>query len=243
MTVHSESEEIVIYITAGFATAPDFLDRFGTALEACFEKAGARVRVVIHFPYGDWSRQRQKQLREITSDMWTNAHKKPSRYGGKSLIKLITEHLSPGQKMLFVGHSAGAVASVQAAGALMKAGFPVLGVIQIGSPKCAIPPELKDRVLYLDGINQMDQKLDPIPRLGTWGGWIKSRFGVLRWHRLKHAPIHRKTLPMIGGHADYFRDHNPYIWQDATNLQTTIDSIWSWLIQVQEHFIEKEEED
>ncbi|MDU0200351.1 alpha/beta hydrolase family protein [Paenibacillus sp. MAH-36] len=244
MTIHSESEEIVIYITAGFATAPDFLDRFGAALAARFEEAGKRARVVIHFPYGDWSRQRQKQLREITSDMWNNAHRKPSRYGGKSLAKLVTDQWNPRQSLLFIGHSAGAVASVQAAEALIKAGFPVLGVIQIGSPKCAISPELKDRVLCIHGVNPMDQKVDPIPRLGTWGGWIKSRFGVFRWHRLKHAPIHRETFPMIGGHADYFRDHNPYIWQDATNLQTTIASIWSWLSQQQqEHFKEKEDED
>ncbi|MBP1961645.1 hypothetical protein [Paenibacillus aceris] len=251
MTVHSATEDIVIYITAGFATAPDFLDRFGAALAACFEQAGVSVRVVIHFPYGDWSRQRQKQLREITSDLWNNAHQKPSRYGGKNLTKLITDDLSSGQKLLLIGHSAGAVASIQAAGALMKEGVPILGVIQIGSPRCAIPPELRSRVLYLDGTNQLDQKTDPIPRLGTWGGWIKSRFGVSRWHRMKHAPIHRKTLPIIGGHADYFRDHKPYIWQDATNLQTTIQTIWTWLAQLEEfvelvklegHITEKEDE-
>ncbi|NOV03013.1 hypothetical protein [Paenibacillus planticolens] len=243
MTVRSASEEIVIYITAGFATAPDFLDRFGAALAACFEQAGARVRVVIHFPYGDWSRQRQKQLREITSDLWNNAHGKPSRYGGKSLTRLIANHLNPDQKLLLVGHSAGAVASIQAAGALMKEGVPILGVIQIGSPKCAIPPELTNRVLYLNATNQLDQKMDPIPRLGTWGGWMKSRLGVHRWHRMKHAPVHRITLPIIGGHADYFRDHKPYVWQDATNLQTTIEVIWTWLTQLEEHEENEENED
>lgn len=230
MTMHSTSGEIVIYITAGFATAPDFLDRFGDALAACFwEQAGVCVRVVIHFPYGDWSRNRRRQLLEITSDLWNNAHRKPSRYGGKSLTKLIREQWLPGQQLLLVGHSAGSVASIQAAGTLMEEGVPILGVIQIGSPRCAIPPTLKDRLLYLHGANPLDQKLDPIPRLGTWGGWIRGRYGVYLWRGEKHAPVHRQKLPMVGGHADYFRDHNPYIWQEATNLQTTIQTIWTWL--------------
>ncbi|WP_274468512.1 MULTISPECIES: hypothetical protein [unclassified Paenibacillus] len=249
MTKHSVPGEIVIYISAGFATAPDFLDRFGDALAGCFsEQTGARVRIVIHFPYGDWSRSRRRQLLEITGDLWNNAHNKPSRYGGKNLTKLIREHWRPGQQLLLVGHSAGAVASIQAAKALMEHGLPILGVIQIGSPRCAVPPALKDRILYLHGANPQDRKLDPIPRLGTWGGWIKGRYGVFQWHGQKHAPSHRQTIPMIGGHADYFRDHNPYIWQETTNMQTTIGTIWAWLSQLKElelngeHKFEKEDE-
>jgi hypothetical protein len=229
MTIHSEPEEIVIYISAGFATAPNFLDVFAEAMAARYEQAGSRVRVVIHYPYGDWTIQRQRQLREITSDLWNNAHQKPSLYGGKSLTLLIKENLILGQRLLLIGHSAGGVASVQAADVLMKEGIPILGVVQIGSPKCAIPPSLKRRVLYLNGANQLDQSIDPIPRLGTWGGWTKTYLGIHRWNSFKHAPIHRKTLPLIGGHADYFRDHYPYIWQDATNLQTTLNTIWTWL--------------
>ncbi|SDN73890.1 hypothetical protein SAMN04487897_104251 [Paenibacillus sp. yr247] len=237
MTIHSEPEEIVIYVSAGFATAPHFLDAFAAALSARYEQAGSRVRTIVHYPYGDWTRQRQRQLREITSDLWNNAHQKPSLYGGKSLIKLITENHTPEQQLLLIGHSAGAVASVQAADLLVKEGISILGVIQIGSPKCAIPPSLKHCVLYLNAANQLDQSIDPIPRLGTWGGWTKTRLGVHRWNSMKHAPIHRRTLPLIGGHADYFRDHNPYIWQEATNLETTINTIWTWL-----QLIEKDDE-
>lgn len=236
MTVHSEPEEIVIYISAGFATAPYFLDAFAAALTTRFEQAGTRVRFVIHYPYGDWTRPKRGQLREIVSDLWNNAHQKRSHYGGKSLTALITENLVQGQQLLLVGHSAGAVASIMAADVLVKEGIPILGVIQIGSPKCAIPQSLKRRVLYLNAANQLDKSNDLIPRLGTWGGWTQTRLGVSRWNRLKHAPMHRQTLPLIGGHADYFRDHNPYIWQEATNLQTTMNTIWTWL-----QYIEKDD--
>ncbi|MEC0227127.1 hypothetical protein [Paenibacillus alba] len=229
MARHSDQEEIVIYISAGFATAPYFLDAFGAAMAERYASEGIRARVVIHYPYGDWTRERRKQLKEIVSDLWNNAHQKPSYYGGKSLTELITQDFIPGQKLLLIGHSAGAVASVQAAEIMEKQEIPLLGVIQIGSPKCAIPSSIKHKVLYLKAANQLDQSTDPIPRLGTWGGWAKSRMGTFRWNGLKHAPIHRRTLYLIGGHADYFRDHNPYIWQDATNLQTTVHTIWQWL--------------
>ena len=43
----------------------------------------------------------------------------------------------------------------------MKEGIAILGVVQIGSPKCAIPPSLKHRVLYLDAANQLDKSRDP----------------------------------------------------------------------------------
>ncbi|NOU85775.1 hypothetical protein GC102_08310 [Paenibacillus sp. LMG 31460] len=233
MTIHSEPEEFVIYVSAGFATAPYFLDAFAAELAARFEQAGSRVQVVIHYPYGDWTRRKQVQLREITSDLWNNAHRKRSHYGGKSLLKLIKDNQVPKQQLLLIGHSAGAVASILAADALMKEGVSILGVVQIGSPKCAIPPSLKSRVLYLDAANQLDKSNDPVPRLGTWGGWMRIRLGLRRWNGMKHAPSHRQTLPLIGGHADYFRDHNPYIWNEATNLQTTMNTIWTWLQRIE----------
>ncbi|TXK70270.1 alpha/beta hydrolase [Paenibacillus sp. N3.4] len=184
---------------------------------------------MIHYPYGDWTRPRLDQLREIGSDLWNNAHRKSSRYGGKRLTASIEQVLKPGQKLLLIGHSAGAVASIQAADTLLKAGRTIIGVVQIGSPKCAVPSSLSHRVLYLNGVNTMLKPVDPIPRIGTWGGWSAARFGLKRWNHLKQAPFERKPLPLIGGHADYFRDHHPYIWNESTNLQTTLNAIWTWL--------------
>ncbi|WP_189019161.1 hypothetical protein [Paenibacillus marchantiophytorum] len=229
MARYSAAEEVVIMISAGFATAPYFLDAFGMALSAQFNQEGIANRVVVHYPYGDWTRHRGRQLSEIISDLWRNAHGKPSIYGGESLISYLTANLSARQQVLLIGHSAGGVASIQAAEMVIQQGYSLLGVIQIGSPKCAIPPNLRNQVLYLKAANQLNQAKDPVPRLGTWGGWSKTRLGLRRWNRVKHAPNHRQTLPLIGGHADYFRDHNPYIWQDTTNLQTTMKAIWTWL--------------
>lgn len=229
MTVHADSEGIVIYVSAGFATAANFLDDFAAALASRFKAEGQHVKVHVHFPYGDWDRSKSGQLQEIIRDMWRNAHRKPSVNGGRSLCEFVKDTEGQGQKLLFIGHSAGAVASIMAAEEFAREGKDVLGVIQIGSPRCAIPAILRHKVLYVHATNQQNQARDPIPRLGTWGGWSRTRLGIHGWNRSKHAPIHQRMLPIIGTHADYFRDHNPYIWQNATNLQTTMNAIWTWL--------------
>ncbi len=229
MTIHADTEDIVIYVSAGFATASNFLDDFAVKLATRYEQAGKRVRVHVHFPYGDWDRSKRGQLKEIVRDMWHNAHRKKSVHGGKSLFKFVVSTRGQGKKLLFIGHSAGAIASILAAKELEHHGSDILGVIQIGSPRCAIPASLKNKVLYVQATNPQNQSRDPIPRLGTWGGWSRTRVGIHGWNRVKHAPIHQLMLPIIGSHADYFRDHNPYIWENATNLQTTMNAIWTWL--------------
>lgn len=229
MSIHADTTDIVIYVSAGFATASNFLDDFAAKLASRYELVGTRVRVHIHFPYGDWDRSKRGQLQEIIRDMWHNAHRKKSVHGGKSLLQFVLSTREQGEKLLFIGHSAGAVASILAAKELERHGNDILGVIQIGSPKCAIPITLKHKVLYVHATNQQNQTRDLVPRLGTWGGWSRIRLGLPKWNRMKHAPVHLHMLPIIGGHADYFRDHPPYIWQEATNLQTTMHTIWTWL--------------
>ncbi|OCT14450.1 hypothetical protein A8709_26965 [Paenibacillus pectinilyticus] len=229
MTLHNDSADLDIYVSAGFATASNFLDNFADALALRYEQSGRHVRVHVHFPYGDWDRSKRRQLQEIVRDAWHLAHRKKSVHGGKNLAQFVLDTMGQGGKLLFIGHSAGAVAAVLAAEELDSAGRDVLGVIQIGSPKCAIPAALKPKVLCIQATNQQNQRHDPISRLGTWGGWRRTRLGLFRWHSRKHAPIHQRILPLIGGHADYFRDHAPYIWQASTNLQTTMNTIWTWL--------------
>jgi hypothetical protein len=233
MTIHADTSGIIIYVSAGFATASNFLDDFAAKLASRYEQVGKRVSVHVHFPYGDWDRSKRGQLQEIIRDIWHNAHRKKSLYGGKSLYHFVINTMKHGEKLLFIGHSAGAVASIMAAEELEQESCDVLGVIQIGSPKCAIPVSLKHKVLYIHATNQQDQSRDPISRLGTWGGWSRIRLGLRTWNRMKHAPMHRQMLPIIGGHADYFRDHEPYKWLDTTNLQTTMHTIWAWLQTVE----------
>ncbi|KRE93287.1 hypothetical protein ASG89_07245 [Paenibacillus sp. Soil766] len=229
MNIHADTTDIAIYVSAGFATASNFLDDFASKLVSRYEQAGRRVRVHVHFPYGDWDRTKHGQLTEIIRDMWHNAHRKKSVYGGKSLRELVESTRGHGQKLIFIGHSAGAVASIMAAEECALDGQNILAVIQIGSPRCAIPASLKNKVLYVHAMNPQNQSRDPIPRLGTWGGWSRTRFGIYGWNRVKHAPIHQLMLPIIGSHADYFRDHNPYLWENVSNLQTTMNAIWTWL--------------
>ncbi|WNR42146.1 alpha/beta hydrolase family protein [Paenibacillus roseipurpureus] len=238
MTTPAELEHIAIYVSAGFATASNFLNDFAAAIALRYENEGKQVRVHIHFPYGAWDRSKRVQLQEIIRDMWHNAHRKASVYGGKNLYNYVVATSVPSEKLLFIGHSGGAVASIMAAERLEREGRLITAVIQIGSPKCAIPVSLKRKVLNIQGENQQNQKRDPVARLGTWGGWRKTRLGIRLWHREKHAPIHLHQLPLIGGHADYFRDHAPYIWENNTNLQTTMNTIWTWL-----KFIEKDVND
>ncbi|MDR6549808.1 hypothetical protein [Paenibacillus qinlingensis] len=229
MSIHADTADIVIYVSAGFATASNFLDDFAAKLASRYEQTGKCVRVYVHFPYGHWDRSKRGQLQEIIRDMWHNAHGKSSIYGGKSLLQFVLSTKEQGKKLLFIGHSAGAIASILAADELERLGYDILGVIQIGSPRSSIPATLKHKVLYIHATNPQNQSRDPISRLGTWGGWGRTRLGIHGWKRAKHAPIHQRMLPIIGSHADYFRDHNPYIWQNATNLQTTMNAIWTWI--------------
>ncbi|WP_312029592.1 hypothetical protein [Paenibacillus sedimenti] len=222
------ANRIAIYISAGFATAPSFLDDLAAELVQRFKQAGWSPRIAVHFPYGDWSRKRVHQLHEIGSDLWRSARQGSSVYGGKSLYDFIAQGSLTEEPLLLIGHSGGAVASVQAAEQLRRERRTIVGVVQIGSPKCFIPDALKERVLYIKAVNQAG-KPDPVPILGTWGGWVKGQKGFWRWDRLKNAPVHRTTLSILGGHADYFRDHEPYITNGSSNLQTITNTIWSWL--------------
>lgn len=222
-------KRVSVYISAGFATAPYFLEPFADRLFSTFEQAGWHSRVVIHYPYGDWARNRYGQLREIGSDLWCAARQKSSVYGGKSLAAIIAGNTPPEEPLLLIGHSGGAIASVQAADLFHHEGRTIGGVVQIGSPKCVIPAWLKQRVLYLYGIDGTGKAADPVPRLGTWGGWAITRWGLRRWDSLKHAPQYRQALPIVGGHADYFRNHSPYELHGSNNLETTLNAIWDWI--------------
>lgn len=103
MTIHADTEDIVIYVSAGFATASNFLDDFAVKLATRYEQAGKRVRVHVHFPYGDWDRSKRGQLKEIVRDMWHNAHRKKSVHGGKSLLKFVVSTRGQGKNCFSLG--------------------------------------------------------------------------------------------------------------------------------------------
>ncbi|MGG1517284.1 hypothetical protein ABE504_17870 [Paenibacillus oryzisoli] len=229
MTHQTEKPAMAVYVTAGFATAPNFLDEFADKLVARLVQEGISARAVIHFPYGDWHRSKRNQLFEIASDMWLHTHRRPTKFGGIDMARLIRQDAAADERLLLIGHSAGAVAALISAQLLRGEGRTIAGVIQIGSPRCAVPAALQDVVLNIEGVHPETRRRDVIPRFGTWGGLSWRKWFTLGWHRTKHAPVHRISLPLIGGHPDYFRSGAPYRWQEITNLQAVIDVIWRWL--------------
>jgi hypothetical protein len=133
-----------------------------------------------------------------------------------------------------VGHSGGGVAAVHAAEALLAAGAAEgCRLVQIGSPRCAVPEPLQARTAYVYAARAGSRRpADPICRLGSWGGWERAARFALRWNRRRYAPATIASLPLVGGHADYFRDHGMFRQADggATNLQLTVDAMWPTLM-------------
>lgn len=237
--------DIELYLPAGVATTQLFMERLRQAIKQGLEAGGATVRSSLLFPYGDKERSVFGQLREVGRDLGLRGGWLDGSLGGNRLLGMIDErrrsfagYSGPGRTII-VGHSAGGVAAVHA-GRLLYArdgGSPPL-VVMIGSPRCRIPGELREHVLYVyaarsssPGTKWLTVKLtDPITRLGTFGGWHSGKWRLPRWQMDKHAPVHARGLRIIGGHADYFRDHPPFV--NATglsNLALTADVVMRWI--------------
>ncbi|QJD83823.1 hypothetical protein [Cohnella herbarum] len=173
--------------------------------------------------------------------------------GKRAIAAMATMRLAVDRRTttLLIGHSGGGVAAIHAAYLLMKSeSRSNCLVVMIGSPKCRIPQELRPSVLSISAAgtrkraNDAEGKSpDLVSRLGTHGGWMRTRHneinnhsafrnGFPAWHKHKHAPAAMRTVPIIGGHADYFRDSSSYVNSSgSSNLDITLDAILSWLIQ------------
>jgi hypothetical protein len=222
-------QTIALYVMVGVATAPNFMDKLSVELERRYEADGIKVRIHALFPYGDWNRKLRKQLLEVRQDL---QYLKSGRIGslrGKLVSEAIQASYS-GELIMIVGHSAGGIAGVLAASMLLEQGIQVSKLVSIGSPKYAVPAKLQESLLYVYAVNGKGKSADPITRIGTWGGWQRNSGAMPSWNSNRHAPTHIRKVPIIGGHADYFRSHEPYINEKgATNLQVTMASIWDWL--------------
>ncbi|WP_409341542.1 hypothetical protein [Paenibacillus sp. MBLB4367] len=219
-----------VYMMAGVASSPDFMNEFRDGWERRFQDAGHAVRVHIFYPYGDWSRSMVRQLREVRSDLMAGFTRRKGSVGGKRAYEAIKSSYDGGN-LLIVGHSAGGLAGVHAAHMLAEEGHeePVR-VVKIGSPKCTIPLTARDSVLIVDAVDGRGKVSDPISRLGTWAGWERGRFGLPRRNSRLFAPASITHVSIVGGHADYFRSSHPFIGEDGqSNMQLVSDVIWSWL--------------
>lgn len=220
---------------SGVATSTDFMEPIRDVLVSRLEWAGRAPLVSMLMPYGDWSRRLLAQLNEVRQDLpWRlrrTGHGLTDANGRAGLLaaKLGAVH-EAGDTIALIGHSAGGVLAVQTAAHLERIGVEGTRIVQIGSPKVPIPAPLRDRTLYIYPTGPTGRIPDPIVRLGNWGGWRRGRYGGPLWNSRLHAPCHIVALPLIGGHADYFRTREPYRNEAGqTNLSLTEAAIWQFI--------------
>jgi hypothetical protein len=229
-----------IYLMAGMATSPNFMERVRVALQGRLEQSGKVVHSELLFPYGDNRRRLIPQAWEIRHDMRLRFRRIAYSIGGNRVLTSIQSQLTVNgeDKFLFVGHSGGGVAAVHTAKLLLERQhvlqpFPV---VMVGSPRCRIPDEMQNYVLSLHAAGKSQKGInagispDVVTRLGTFGGWTAGLRRFPSWQVDKHAPANIRSVPIIGGHADYFRDCEPYVNPMGTsNLDITLEAIDRWL--------------
>jgi hypothetical protein len=222
-------KRVTLYILAGVATSDNFMEEFRLELERRYEQAGFELECKQFFPYGNWNRSLIKQLMEIGHDLMPKLGRNRSFVRGQMVAKYIIETHKAGP-IVIIGHSSGGVVGVHAASLLEQAQFPDVRVVQVGSPKCAVSLQHRDSTLFIRAVNHYGKSIDPITRLGSWGGWIRKG-RLVSWNRRIAAPAFIHSIPIVGGHADYFRNSPPFFDENgSSNLDKTMDCIWNWII-------------
>jgi hypothetical protein len=239
---------VSLYVIAGIATSPDFMEGLRLELERRFrmETGSDLIRSALLHPYGAWDLSVWAQLRELRRDLRLGIGRRAGSIGGaRVLARLAADGAAPRGPLWLVGHSGGGVAAVHAAETLLAAhGDADCRIVLVGSPRCAVPEPLRPRTAYLYAARPDGRVNDAVCRLGSWGGWEspaaggggRRRFRLpgwsvrLRWNRDKHAPLTRVPLPIVGGHADYFRSGAAYRQGGGrSNLELTVEAMWPTL--------------
>lgn len=230
ITEEAQFNGAALFAVAGIKTAPDFMQEL---IEQLRRKLTEERRLPVDFagllfPYGDWNVRSTWQIRRIRRDLMLPMAAYERSYGAIEILKSVSDALNgnPVDRLILIGHSAGGVASVQAAAAFMRGGAlaRVVQVIQVGSPKIRVPALLRERVCYLYAGRRDGKNRDRICSIGSWGGWERGRGSLPRWNRRMHAPGHIEAVPIIGGHRDYFRDREPFRNREGfSNLELMLD--------------------
>lgn len=216
---------------AGLATASRFLDEFCEQLaDRLKQVTGQPVRSRSIFPYGDASRNPYRQFREIRRDTLRRRSWHRS-IGGRRAAEEIGRH-SRSDCRLLIGHSGGGIAALHAAQLLLQSDEHCrqYRIVQIGSPRCMVPSHFRDQTLYLYAADETGKAKDPICKLGSWGGWERTRYGIWRWNSALYAPAAILPLQLAGGHPDYFRSHLVNA-SGQTNLESVLRAIADWFIR------------
>ncbi|MCZ8521175.1 MULTISPECIES: hypothetical protein [Paenibacillus] len=231
-----QQSALTIYCLAGIATYPNFMEEFGRELARRFPASGSGTAPQQQlYPYGERSRGLLRQLHESRHDLLLGTGRVERSLGGGRAAETVWSAgpPSPGRLVLLAGHSAGGVAAVHAAAILMRrTGRPpdAFRIVMIGAPKCPVPPDLAPVTLYIRGVDAGGRASDPVTRLGHWGGWDRGRGGLPVWRAGKYAPGAVVSLPLLGGHPDYFRSGASYRDSEgSTNLEKVLGAVTAWL--------------
>ncbi len=216
--------DYTIYIVAGIATSPNFFANLVTEIRDYYHSRSIRVVVHIVYPYGNWSTKLAVQVKNILWDLKYSYKNANRSYGSQQTRKYILQNYEHG-KIIIIGHSGGSIAGYHASHLLSELdGIDVERIVQIGSPKVRISSEYQDKTMYI----KATAGADVITRLGSWGGVSKSPYQLPSWNRYKYAPNHRFDLNIIGGHPDYFRNHEPFTDEfGVSNLSKTMNIIYN----------------
>lgn len=224
------SQSLKIFLLAGVKTSPSAFHALEHALVNNLQQKGITPDIELLFPYGDAERSLMRQLYEVRADLSRKA--KLAGYGGRKVWERINSSCEV-PKLLLIGHSGGGVAAYQIARKLHEDQLPIDSkVVQIGSPKTRIIPQLKERVGYIHSIDNDGKVKDPISRLGSWGGWsyITPEIPLPHWDSQKYAPGYIEGIRTLGGHADYFRQSEQFSDEHrACNLDKTMSSLNAYL--------------
>ncbi|MCR2803468.1 lipase family protein [Paenibacillus soyae] len=217
-----------VFLLAGVKTTTCSFNACKDRLEEQLRSEGIDPNIHVLFPYGDASRNLIKQVLEVKTDL--SNRMRAGRIGGRQVWQQIKDTVK-GERALLIGHSGGGAAAYQAAKMLAEAGIMNdFRVVQVGSPRTPIDPSMRERVSYFHSIDSWGKLNDPISRIGSWGGWIRTGRSIPRWNRFKYAPGYVEGIPTLGGHAHYFRNTAPYIDTDSVcNLDKTIGRVREWL--------------
>jgi len=225
----SAAKTIHIYLLAGVASSASIFNVCTEKLEKLFGSQGFEPVVKAVFPYGDNSRNVVRQVLEVRSDL--SNRMAAGRIGGRQAFRQIKKSYRGG-RLLLIGHSGGGAAAYQAAKLLNDdvANAEDFRVVQVGAPRTPIQSRFKERVSYFHAIDGTGRMIDPITRIGTWGGWNMSKYAVPRWNSFKYAPGYIEGVKTVGGHADYFRHLPPFLdTESVCNLDKTLSSVQGWL--------------
>jgi len=220
------SQSLKVFLLAGVKTSPSAFHTLQQRLQQKLHEKGITPDIEMLFPYGEMERNLLLQLIEVRADLSAYAYN--AGIGGRKVWKRIEPH-AQANKLLMIGHSGGGVAAYQIARKIYEDRLPInTKVIQIGSPKTRIIPQLKQNVSYIHSIDENGNFKDPVTKLGSWGGWTirQELLPMPQWEPKKYAPGKILGVNTIGGHADYFRHTSSFTDElSSCNLDKTLERI------------------